>query len=192
MLIASARARIAWLNLVLCAAPYVGLRANLTLGMHSSLVTATVPPPWVLGILFALGVVIPTVGVVWTLRWALRDGLHFELASLLGVYGTLIVLFASSYAIVQASGTGTSFSGMPAMWSVHDPATLEVHTRLLHVIFLESLYLSVMTITTVGYGDIAPLTPVGKALAAFQGLAGIGFVGIALGHYFSVCLRRRS
>lgn len=58
----------------------------------------------------------------------------------------------------------------------------------LHAIFFEALYLSV---TTVGFGDLVPLTRFGKVLTALEGLAGIGFVGVALGHYFSVCLRRR-
>lgn len=49
-----------------------------------------------------------------------------------------------------------------------------------------------MTITTVGYGDLAPLTRIGRVLTAVEGLAGIGFVGVVLGHYFSVSLRRGS
>lgn len=184
----SAHARIAVLNLALCTAPYLGLRVYLSVGMHDSAVAAALPAPWLLGALFALGVVVPTAGVIWTLRWVVRDGLHFRLSGLLEAYGVLIVLFASSYAIVQASAVGTSFTGMAPLWDV--PATLEVHVARLHELFFESLYLSVMTITTVGYGDLAPLTRTGKVLTAVEGLAGIGFVGVALGHYFSVCLRR--
>lgn len=184
----SAHARIAVLNLALCTAPYLGLRVYLSLGMHDSAVSAAVPAPWLLGTLFAVGVVVPTVGVIWTLRWVVRDGLHFRLSGLLEAYGVLIVLFASSYAIVQASAVGTSFSGLAPLWDA--PTTLDVHVARLHELFFESLYLSVMTITTVGYGDLAPLTRTGKILTAVEGLAGIGFVGVALGHYFSVCLRR--
>jgi len=183
--------RIAALNLVLCAAPYLGLRAYLTLAMHDTAVVATLPAPWLLGGLFGLGVAVPTVGVIWTVRGVVHDRLHYQLSGLLGAYGLLIVLFASSFAIVQASSVGTSFAGMRALWSAVDPATLDVHVTRLHELFFESLYLSVMTITTVGYGDLAPLTRAGKVLTAVEGLAGIGFVGVALGHYFSVCLRRR-
>lgn len=184
----SAHARIAVLNLALCTAPYLGLRIYLSVGMHDSSVAAALPAPWMLGTLFALGVVVPTAGVIWTLRWVIRDGLHFQLSGLLEAYGVLIVLFASSYAIVQASAVGTSFTGLAPLWDA--PATLEMHVARLHELFFESLYLSIMTITTVGYGDVAPLTRTGKVLTAVEGLAGIGFVGVALGHYFSVCLRR--
>lgn len=184
----SAHARIAVLNLVLCTAPYLGLRAYLQLGMHDSVVAAALPEPWLVASLFALGVMVPIFGVAWTLRWVIRDSLHFRLSGLLEAYGLLIVLFASSYAIVQASSVGTSFSGMAPLWDA--PVTLEVHVARLHELFFESLYLSVMTITTVGYGDVAPLTRTGKVLTAVEGLAGIGFVGVALGHYFSVCMRR--
>lgn len=166
----------------------MGLRIYLSLVMHDSAVATARPAPWLLASLFVLGVVVPTAGVVWTLRWVIRDRLHFRLSGLLEAYGVLIVLFASSYTIVQASAAETSFSGMAPLWDI--PATLEVHVARLHELFFESLYLSVMTITTVGYGDVAPLTRTGKVLTAVEGLAGIGFVGVALGHYFSVCLPR--
>jgi len=187
----SAQTRIALLTLGLCSAPYLGLRIYLTLVMHGSSLEATMPSSVVLGALFLLGVVVPTAGVFWTVREVLKDGLQFRLSGLLVAYTALIALFASGYAIVQASGVEPSFAGMPTLWSAREPATLGVHLDRLHAIFFESLYLSVMTITTVGYGDLAPLTSLGKILAAIQGLAGIGYVGIALGHYFSVCIHRR-
>ncbi len=186
----SVQARIALFNLILCTAPYLGLRAYLSLGMHDTAVAVARPSSWLLGCLFVLGAAIPTAGVLWTLRSVVRDRLHFRLSGLLESYAVLIVLFASGYAIVQASQLGSSFTGMPVLWAADDPQTLGVHVGRLHEVFFESLYLSAMTITTVGYGDVAPLTPMGKILTAVEGLAGIGFVGVALGHYFSVCLRR--
>lgn len=187
----SAHTRIGLFTLGLCSAPYLGLRIYLTREMHGSALEATMPGSSVLGGLFLLGVVVPTAGVFWTVREVLRDGLQFRLSGLLVAYAALVALFASSYAIVQASTVEPSFAGMATLWSAHDPATLDAHLDRLHAIFFESLYLSVMTITTVGYGDLAPLTPLGKTLAATQGLVGIGYVGIALGHYFSVCIHRR-
>ncbi len=158
--------------------------------MHGGSVEATVPHASVMVWLFALGVVVPIAGVVWIVRWVLRDGLQFRLLGLLEAYGALIVLFASAYALVQVGSVEPGFAGMPTLWSAGDPATLEVHVQRLHEVFFESLYLSVTTITTVGYGDLAPIAPLGKALAAAEGLAGISFVGVALGHYFSVCVHR--
>jgi voltage-gated potassium channel Kch len=187
----SAHARIAALTFGLCAAPYLGIRLYLAAEMHEPTVEVALPDARVLSGLFVLGVIVPAAGVIWTVRWVLRDGLQFRLAGLLEAYGALIILFASSYALIQVGGIESRFTGMPAVWAADDPQTLEVHVERLHELFFESLYLSVMTITTVGFGDLAPITRIGRALTAIEGLAGIGFVGIALGHYFSVCLHRR-
>jgi hypothetical protein len=44
---------------------------------------------------------------------------------------------------------------------------------------LDALYFIIVTITTVGFGDIHPLTPAGKVLVMFIILAGVGcFVGV--------------
>lgn len=76
------------------------------------------------------------------------------------------------------------------VWSSHQPGTFGDHLELLHEVFLDSLYLSVITITTVGYGDMVPLSTGAKLLSALEGLVGIAFYGVALGHYFSVCVHR--
>ncbi|MCL0080908.1 ion transporter [Peptococcaceae bacterium] len=47
--------------------------------------------------------------------------------------------------------------------------------------FNDALWWSVVTITTVGYGDIAPVTTGGRILAAFLMIVGIGFLGMITG-----------
>mmetsp|Transcript_19796 Transcript_19796/g.9204 ORF Transcript_19796/g.9204 Transcript_19796/m.9204 type:complete len:92 (+) Transcript_19796:8-283(+) len=42
--------------------------------------------------------------------------------------------------------------------------------------FWDSLYLTAMTITTVGYGDIVPLHPEGKVFTVFLVFTGVGLV----------------
>ena len=42
--------------------------------------------------------------------------------------------------------------------------------------WLDSLYFSVITLTTVGYGDFSPATDVGKIFTVFYVLTGIGII----------------
>lgn len=42
--------------------------------------------------------------------------------------------------------------------------------------FRDSLYLTAMTVTTVGYGDIAPVKPMGRVFTVFFVFTGVGFV----------------
>lgn len=46
---------------------------------------------------------------------------------------------------------------------------------------IDSIYFTVVTLTTVGYGDVTPETPQGKALALVIILAGVGLFGLLLG-----------
>jgi len=43
--------------------------------------------------------------------------------------------------------------------------------------WLDSVYFSVVSLTTVGYGDITPVTDAGKIFTMFYLLAGIGLIG---------------
>ena len=44
-----------------------------------------------------------------------------------------------------------------------------------------AMWWSIITLTTVGYGDVSPITPLGKVLAAFVALSGIGLVAMPTG-----------
>ena len=46
--------------------------------------------------------------------------------------------------------------------------------------FVDSFYFSIITITTLGYGDITPLSILGKITSAFESLSGIGLIGLFL------------
>ena len=57
--------------------------------------------------------------------------------------------------------------------------------------FLEGLYFSVVTLSTVGYGDVAPRSREAKAFTALYLLGGLPFAGAALGHLGAWAAARR-
>jgi voltage-gated potassium channel len=54
----------------------------------------------------------------------------------------------------------------------------------------DSMWWAVATLTTVGYGDIYPITPLGKFLSAIIALVGIGFVALPTGIISSAFIER--
>jgi voltage-gated potassium channel len=44
--------------------------------------------------------------------------------------------------------------------------------------FMDALWWSVVTVTTVGYGDISPATTIGRIIAIILMITGIGFIGV--------------
>jgi voltage-gated potassium channel len=45
----------------------------------------------------------------------------------------------------------------------------------------DSIYWAIVTITTVGYGDISPVTPLGKFIASIIMLLGYGIIAVPTG-----------
>lgn len=50
---------------------------------------------------------------------------------------------------------------------------------------VDAIYLSVVTVTTLGYGDIVPKSPLAKLLTSFQAISGVVLVGLFLNSLFS-------
>jgi len=100
----------------------------------------------------------------------------------------LILLILSSslmYAVESGSGAtqGTEFSQVDA-----PPADGQFND------ITQAMWWSVVTLTTVGYGDVIPVTPLGKLLGGFIMLLGIGLVALPaaiLGGKFADELGRR-
>ena len=54
------------------------------------------------------------------------------------------------------------------------------------------LYFSLITLTTVGYGDIVPVTPPGRVFAALEGAAGVFYIAITVARLVAAYLRAES
>ena len=104
------------------------------------------------------------------------------------LYLSLILICASlNFDLVIHAGFGTSpFSGIEPVWSV-DPSngypTL-LWSRLM-LAFVDCLHFSVVTLSTVGYGDIAPRTWYAKLAVDLEILMGLGITVLAVGRHFS-------
>jgi voltage-gated potassium channel len=49
----------------------------------------------------------------------------------------------------------------------------------------QAMYWAIVTLTTVGFGDVTPATPAGKAIASMIMITGYGIIAIPMGIYFS-------
>ncbi|MEM1322515.1 MAG: potassium channel family protein [Bacteroidota bacterium] len=61
--------------------------------------------------------------------------------------------------------------------------------------WVDAFYFSVITLTTIGYGDFAPQTPAGKIFTMFYILIGLGmiltFINTVYRHYNNVSLKEK-
>lgn len=71
---------------------------------------------------------------------------------------TLILIFGSTMYLIEGGQEGTTFTSIP-----------------------RSVYWAIVTMTTVGYGDIAPQTNVGQALAAVVMILGYAIIIVPIG-----------
>ena len=75
-------------------------------------------------------------------------------------------------------------------------ATLFVGTLGIHfaegISYGNALWWSFVTLTTVGYGDISPATPIGRIIASILMLVGIGFLGMLTGTISTFFLRKNT
>lgn len=82
----------------------------------------------------------------------------YELLVTMALAGFLLLFGATALYIVEGDVQPDKFGSIP-----------------------RALWWSIITLTTVGYGDVSPITPLGKVLAALVALAGIGMVAMPTG-----------
>ncbi len=81
-----------------------------------------------------------------------------EMLAVVSVVGTLLVLASAMMFYVEQEAQPDKFSSIPA-----------------------TMWWSIITVTTVGYGDVAPVTPLGRLLAGVIALLGIGIFALPAG-----------
>lgn len=95
------------------------------------------------------------------------------LAAALCAYAVLVLFWASAYSLVETVVSGSfSYSG--------DAAGVP---QVMHFGFgdsMMSIYYSFVTITTLGYGDVTPVTAFARTLAALQAFFGQAFVAVVV------------
>lgn len=80
------------------------------------------------------------------------------MTAFLACYALIIVVFACAYRILDALVTGPMF------------AVLGEGRK---ITFIEAVYFSVISVATVGYGDIVPIAPLARVLAMIEVLLGL-------------------
>lgn len=98
---------------------------------------------------------------------------RFELLVTIVLAAVLVLFGATALYLVEGSQQPEKFGSIP-----------------------RALWWSIITLTTVGYGDVSPVTPLGKVLASVVAVAGIGLVamptGILAAAFSDAMERRRS
>ena len=82
---------------------------------------------------------------------ATHQGLHFVLPAI----GVIILASAGVVTVAERSAHGSSIQNLG-----------------------DGLWWAIVTVATVGYGDISPVTPIGRGVAVLLMLAGIGLIGV--------------
>ena len=86
------------------------------------------------------------------------------------VYFMIAIFYATIYNTLEYANPG-SFSNVGKMvYANGDPA------------FFNLLYFSFITLATVGYGDITPLSPAGKSFAVLESTTGVFYIAILVSH----------
>lgn len=88
----------------------------------------------------------------------------------------LLVVFRNLFRAVRRGWKDPAFRGLLVLTVVLLVAGMFFYRRVEHWTLLEALYFSVITLTTVGYGDFSPQTRIGRGFTVFYVLIGLGIV----------------
>lgn len=91
-------------------------------------------------------------------------------------YSVIVIVFAGIYRILDKLGAASHFS---------------VHGAVRDITYTESLYFSIVTMATVGYGDITPVTDIARLVAAIEVVMGVLLLLFGFSEIMSYMRERR-
>jgi hypothetical protein len=101
---------------------------------------------------------------------------HDTLAGAMCVYLLLGVIWAMMFALIESVQPGSFLVGGESVADAHGGQEGEM---------AQFLYLSFVTLTTVGYGDILPTTPVARRVAVLEAVVGQLYVAVLIARLVS-------
>lgn len=150
--------------------------------------------------------------LIWLITIVVQHALHIEKMSIL----TLILTFIFFYGTFQSLVRQILFSGkidnnkligsvalfilLGLMWTVAYLIVLEIDPNAFHGLvaakwednFSNSAYFSFVTLTTLGYGDISPVTPIAKTLVYLESVAGVFYMAVVVSSLVSSNIERKN
>ena len=108
---------------------------------------------------------------VFTLQRVLKDE-HVDMnriAGAISVYMLIGLIWNSVYFFISLVNPG-AFEGL-ADFSAHD-------TKAMNDVYMDLLYYSYVTLSTLGYGDITPVSRAAQALAYLEAICGVMYVAV--------------
>jgi Ion channel len=123
--------------------------------------------------------------IVLRVHWFDR---HTEsLYKLLVFYFEMILLFAGIYLWLYLIGDDSAISGFSSinreMLRNKSLFKFDIYKKNIFKVIVDSVHFSVVTSTTIGYGDMLPKHPIAKIVVDVQALLTVGIIVIGYGRY---------
>ena len=136
---------------------------------------------WLIAAYLVLGVMFLGFTAVVVLRQTLGGAAVTSdtIAGAICFYLLLSVIWALIYALVEIAHPGSFLDG-------GRPVGSDGH----HSLVPELLYLSLVTLSTLGYGDILPVTPQARMLAALEGIIGPLYLAVLIARLVGLAASR--
>lgn len=99
------------------------------------------------------------------------------IAGALSVYLLLAVIWALAFSLIELGRPGSFLA---------EGRRLERPGHAQHSLFPQLLYLSIITLTTVGYGDVLPATPPARMIAALEAVVGQLYLAVLIARLVSL------